>query len=132
MSLKSKTKSQGLKANENIESYVTITLIEEDGYVRLGYERRWIFQCKKYSKFPTSTNIINEINTAKQHYPDFWILVVPLNPTASQIDYIDRLDKSNPFKIGIITLVDIESMLHQFPEAKDILLTGRLTTEGAE
>lgn len=66
----------------------------------LGYQRKWIFQCKRWRKHPTPTQLMNEILTAQQHKPDFWVMVIPLNLTASQMDYIDNLNKNGNFVYG--------------------------------
>jgi len=91
-----------------------------------SYQRKWIFQCKRWRKMPTNTQIINEINTASQHKPDFWVMVIPLNPTADQIDFLNYLDSNYPFKIIVIPLVAIQEILHTFPEARNILVNGDL------
>lgn len=93
----------------------------------LGYERKWIFQCKKWAKMPQRHIIMNEIATAAQHSPDFWVLVIPINLTSSQLDYINFLNQSQPFKIIVLPLVAIEEILFAFPETKNILLNGELS-----
>ncbi|WP_243355864.1 restriction endonuclease [Bacillus litorisediminis] len=96
----------------------------------LGYERKWIFQCKRWSRLPDKTTIFNEILNAQQHSPDFWVLVIPVNLTADQIDFFNFLDKNNPFKVIVITLVAIEEIIYTFPETKNILLNGTLNEGG--
>lgn len=93
----------------------------------LGYERKWIFQCKKWAKMPTSNKIINEIATASQHYPDFWVLVIPVDPTSSMIDFFVRLEHSYKFKIILIPLAAIEGILYKYPELNCVLENGHLT-----
>ncbi|CEG26024.1 hypothetical protein [Bacillus sp. B-jedd] len=97
----------------------------------MGYERKWIFQCKKWLRFPSTTTLANEVDTASQHSPDFWVLVIPLNPTASQIEFLEFLEKSRPFKIITLPLAAIEEIIYAFPETKNILLTGELP-EGSD
>lgn len=96
----------------------------------LGYERKWVFQAKRWKKLPGTTTLINEINTAKQHAPDFWVLVVPVDLTANQIDYFAFLNNSFEFKIIVVPLAALEEILHAFPETKNILLYGNLNKGG--
>lgn len=98
----------------------------------LGYQRKWVFQCKKWTRFPDRTTITNEILTAQQHFPDFWVLVVPVDLTADQIDYFDFLNKNYPFQIMVLPLIAIEEILYQFPEAKEILLYGNLNERSSD
>lgn len=96
----------------------------------LGYERKWIFQCKKWSKMPSPGNILNECAKAKQHKPDFWVLAIPVNATANMIDYFNNLGDSYNFKTILIPLEKIEEMLHKYPELIGVLETGNLPGEG--
>ncbi|WP_342489183.1 restriction endonuclease [Cytobacillus sp. FSL W7-1323] len=109
---------------------VVATTYEELPF-HMGYERRWVFQCKKWTAFPQKNIIVNEILTAEQHEPDFWVLVIPVNLTASQIDYISYLNKNNNLKIQVIPLVAIEEIIIAYPETKELLLTGTLP-EGSD
>ena len=71
--------------------------------------------------------MFNEISTALEHKPDFWVLAIPLDPSANKIDFIEKLSEnygSHNFKTKIITLRDIETLLHNYPEAKQILMRG--------
>lgn len=90
----------------------------------LGYERKWIFQCKKWAKMPTANIIMNEIHTAAQHSPDFWVLVIPVDLSANQIDFMQHLNQNFPFKIIVIPLSSIEEIIRVYPETKEILLSG--------
>lgn len=94
----------------------------------LGYNRKWIFQCKKWSRMPRNIDIVNELMTASQHKPDFWVLVIPVEPSASVIDYFNELDRNNPFNIRVILipLVAIEEILHKRPELRHVLEKGYL------
>jgi hypothetical protein len=104
---------------------VVATTYEELPF-NLGYERKWIFQCKKWARMPSSNIIINEISTALQHSPDFWVLVIPVELTASQIDFIQFLNNSYSFKIIAIPLSSIEEIIREYPETLDILINGTL------
>ncbi|MFS1519447.1 restriction endonuclease [Bacillus sp. SCS-151] len=96
----------------------------------LGYERKWVFQCKKWATMPNNSTIVNEIITVNElHSPDFWVMVIPVDLTSSQLDFIESLNRNYPFKIIIIPLVHIEEMLFEFPETKNILINGDI--EGA-
>lgn len=93
----------------------------------LKYERKWIIQCKKWSRFPTKTDILNEVSSAFEHNPDFWVLAIPLNPSPSKIEYIENLGQKNrsfSFKTKILTLNEIESLIFDYPESLQILLYG--------
>ncbi|WP_063857308.1 MULTISPECIES: restriction endonuclease [Geobacillus] len=92
----------------------------------LEYQRKWIFQCKKWGKMPSNNTIINEIQTARQHKPDFWVLVITVDPTPNQIDWFNRLNTNGdfPFKIKFIPLAVIEEIIYTYPESKNILYYG--------
>lgn len=87
-----------------------------------GYERKWVFQCKRWKRMPTNTEIINEIDTASQHEPDFWVLVIPVNLSANQIEFFKWLNNNKPFKIMYIPLAMIQEFIYEYPETKNILL----------
>ena len=53
---------------------------------KLGYERKWVFQCKKRKKMPSLTEITNDMIKAASHKPDFWVLALSFNPTSNQKD----------------------------------------------
>lgn len=84
----------------------------------LGYQRKWIFQCKRWKKMPTTTRIINEIDTALQHKPDFWILVIPINPTPDQIDYFTFIEIINE-KLHITGIKYVDDILNEFVPFQD-------------
>ncbi|HDX9660571.1 TPA: restriction endonuclease [Bacillus toyonensis] len=94
----------------------------------LGYERKWVFQCKRWSKMPDKSVLMNEYYTALEHEPDYWVLVVPLEPSAQKHDYKDFMQghfkSSANCKIQFITLVQIEEILHKYPALEHVLLTG--------
>ncbi len=96
----------------------------------LGYERKWVFQCKKRKKMPSLTEITNDMLKAASHKPDFWILVLSFNPTSNQMDTIYQsaeiyLDKTKT-KCRIIILAEIEEILYSSPELIDVLYSGKL------
>jgi hypothetical protein len=98
----------------------------------LGYERKWIFQCKRWVRMPSNNIIINEILTASQHSPDFWVLVIPIELTSSQLDYINFLNNSYTFKILVMPLAALEEIIHAYPETINILLNGNLIEGSTE
>ena len=92
-----------------------------------NHQRKWVIQCKRWKNFPTTTQIFNEISTALEHQPNFWVLAIPLDPSANQLDYVENIAekyKSYKIKTKIITLREIENLLYCFPEARQILLEG--------
>lgn len=102
----------------------------EEKPFNLGYHRKWIFQAKKWGKYPAPSIILNELALASQHSPDFWVLVIPLDLTASQIDFLERISHSYPFKILTLPLASIEEIIYEYPETKNILLYGSLSEGG--
>lgn len=92
----------------------------------LSYQRKWIIQCKRWSRFPTKGDIINEVASAIEHRPDFWVLAIPLNPTPDQIDYVKSLSNNYNLKTLILPLNDLEKIVYEYPESKSILLNGSL------
>ncbi|KZE65984.1 hypothetical protein AWM68_06285 [Fictibacillus phosphorivorans] len=97
----------------------------------VGYMRKWIFQCKRWKRMPTTTQIINEINTAAQHHPDFWVLVIPLDPTASVIDFLKKIQVNYNFKLIMMPRANLEEIIHTYPESLNILREGTLL-EGSD
>ncbi|MED4018500.1 hypothetical protein [Sutcliffiella cohnii] len=81
---------------------------------------------------PSSTVLYNEVSTAAQHQPDFWVLVIPLNPTPNQLDFLNSIEKSYPFKIILFPLAVIEEIIYTFPETKSILIRGLLPNGSEE
>lgn len=98
----------------------------------LTYERKWIFQCKRWKTMPTTLQIYEEVTKAISHRFDHWVMVIPLDPTASVIDYVSSLEKNfrhERIKIDIIPLAQIEEILHTYPELRNVLTEGYLLTQ---
>lgn len=95
--------------------------------LNLRYERKWIFQCKRYKKFPQNSVLFNEITTASQHDIDIWVLVIPLEITSAQLDFLKKLENTYKIKVRHITLSDLNHYLYKYPELETVLLTGRLS-----
>lgn len=102
----------------------------EDLPFNLSYERKWIFQCKRYKKFPANNIIANEIATALQHEIDIWVLVIPLELTSSQLDYLKSLESIYKIKVRYICLNDLEYFLNKYPDLEYVLLHGTLLKKG--
>ncbi|RKD25138.1 hypothetical protein BEP19_04800 [Ammoniphilus oxalaticus] len=98
----------------------------------LGYERDWIFQCKKWKRMPSQNVIFNEISKAAQHHPDFWVLVIPVDPTAGMIDFFKRIEINYNFKTILFPLSSIESIVYKYPDLKHVLENGNLPDRGDE
>jgi hypothetical protein len=100
----------------------------------LGYERKWIFQCKKRKKMPIITEISNDIITASQHEPDIWVLVLSFTPTSNQMDNIRNIAKKNlaNCKIAIMIKADIENICQTYPDLINVLYNGELELGGMD
>ncbi|MCT9852295.1 restriction endonuclease [Priestia megaterium] len=109
---------------------VTAQWIEQLPF-EMSYERKWIFQCKRWKKMPSSSQILKEISTAVQHQPDHWVMVLPLDPTANVMDYLAKLEKNFNFKLSIIPKAQLEEILFQYPYLINVLKEGHLP-EGSE
>ncbi|WP_255259310.1 hypothetical protein [Bacillus toyonensis] len=81
---------------------------------------------------PQPSQIYNEIATAKQHYPDAWVLVTPHNPTTSVYDYLYNLEHSMGFKLIVFSLAELEEILYEYKELKHVLTHGHLPEEEGE
>ncbi|WP_339192034.1 restriction endonuclease [Paenibacillus sp. FSL E2-0230] len=90
----------------------------------LSYEIKWIFQCKKWRKFPSHAEILNEVSKAEQHSPDIWVLVIPVDATSSMIDYFKFLQNSKSYKVKLMPLIDVESIINKHPKLEKVLLEG--------
>ncbi|MCC3357759.1 hypothetical protein [Bacillus sp. REN16] len=95
---------------------------------KLGYERKWVFQCKKRKKMPSLTEITNDMIKAASHKPDFWVLALSFNPTSNQMDTIYSnaglyLDKT---KCRIMILAEIEEIINSNPNLINVLYHGKL------
>ncbi|WP_339294325.1 restriction endonuclease [Paenibacillus sp. FSL W7-1279] len=108
---------------------VTCTTYEELPF-GLGYERKWVFQCKKWSRMPSQGDIYNECAKAKIHNPDFWVMAIPVDASANMIDYFKNLGESFGFKVVLIPLVKLEEMLYKYPDLLQVLETGELPNVG--
>ncbi|WP_141096683.1 restriction endonuclease [Bacillus cereus] len=92
----------------------------------LGYERKWIFQCKRWKNMPDQGVLYKEAAKAAQHNPDYWVLVIPIEPSAGQYDYVKFLEEAfvRPFKVWMITLSQIQEILEKYPVLESVLLNG--------
>lgn len=95
----------------------------------LGYERTWVIQCRKWSRMPSQGNIYNECSKVKEHSPDFWVLAIPVNPSANMIDYFKKLEYSFNFKTILMSLAKIEEVLYKYPDLNAVLKTGSLPNQ---
>ncbi|PGZ57416.1 hypothetical protein COE58_25825 [Bacillus cereus] len=104
----------------------------EDLPFGLSYERKWIFQCKKWKRMPTTLQIYEEITKAIYHRFDHWVMVIPIDPTAGVIDYAAKLEsnfRNERIRISIIPLAQIEEILAEYPELRNVLTEGTLLTQ---
>ncbi|WP_368502827.1 restriction endonuclease (plasmid) [Alkalihalophilus sp. As8PL] len=94
---------------------------------KLGYERKWVFQCKKRKKMPPISELANDMVKAAQHHPDFWVLVLSFNPTSNQMDTIYNSSAMylQSSKCRILTLTEVEEICKEHPELLDILYYGK-------
>jgi hypothetical protein len=96
----------------------------EDLPLNLGYERKWVFQCKKRKKMPSITEITNDMITAASHKPDFWILVLSFPPSSSQMDTIyTNAEKylGRETKCRIFILAEVEEIISSNPDLVNVL-----------
>jgi hypothetical protein len=99
----------------------------------LGYERKWIFQCKKRKKMPNIIEIGNDIVTASQHDPDIWVLALTFNPTSNQMDNIRKISKKYLHgKCCIMIKADIEEICKDNPDLINVLYNGELELGGMD
>lgn len=96
----------------------------------LSYQRKWIFQCKRWKKMPSQNQIFSEVATAMAHKPDHWVMVLPLDPTSNVIDYFHQLEQSiyenRNVKLSIIPKAQLEELLTQYPHLMNVLKEGHL------
>ncbi|GHH98637.1 restriction endonuclease [Neobacillus kokaensis] len=98
----------------------------------LAYERKWIFQCKKWATMPDKGAIMNEAFTVMEHKPDYWVLVIPVDPSPDKIDYFSVIEENANFKMVVIPLSQIQELLYKYPELKYVLLNGKFPDTSAE
>lgn len=84
-------------------------------------QRKWVIQCKRWSKFPSKHIIDEEISSAKEHDPDFWLLVTSADPTPDQLDYINSFNNKCTFKLFVISRIHLEEILSKDMELKSYL-----------
>ncbi|UOE94992.1 hypothetical protein [Alkalihalobacillus sp. LMS39] len=98
---------------------------------KLGYERKWVFQCKKRKKMPPLTEVTNDMIKAGVHSPDFWVLVLSFNPTSNQLDtiYENARKYLTGVKCRILTLTEVEEICNESPDLIDILYYGKFKKE---
>jgi hypothetical protein len=99
----------------------------------LGYERKWIFQCKKRKKMPNIIEIGNDIVTASQHEPDIWVLALTFTPTSNQMDNIRNIAKKHlNSRCCIMIKADIEEICKANPDLINVLYNGELELGGMD
>lgn len=94
--------------------------------LNLGYERTWIFQCKKWAKLPSKALIRDEAEGADAHDPDFWVLVIPLPIHAKYYDMLNDIQKKFNFDIKVIPLHEIEKLIEKHNDLLNVLLHGTI------
>ncbi|WP_255906700.1 restriction endonuclease [Priestia aryabhattai] len=104
---------------------VTATWTEELPF-EMSYERKWIFQCKRWKAVPTPAKILGEISKAAEHHPDHWVMVIPLDPTPGVMDYLTRMEDSFKFKLSIVPKAQLEEILNEYPKLMNVLIEGHL------
>lgn len=67
---------------------------------------------------------MNEAYTVQEHNPDYWVLVIPVDPSPDKIDYFSVIEKNVNFKMVVIPLTQIQEILYRYPELKHVLLYG--------
>lgn len=87
----------------------------------LELKRKWVVQCKRWTKFPSKHVIDEEISSAKEHEPDYWLLVTSADPSPDLLDYIDSFNKKCGFGVFVISRIHIEELLSQDAELKSYL-----------
>ncbi|QUW23373.1 restriction endonuclease [Sporosarcina sp. Marseille-Q4063] len=96
----------------------------------MGYQRKWIFQCKRWKTMPSTGDIYEEISKAVQHQPDHWVMVIPLDPTSSVIDYFIKMELNFGIKLSIIPLSQLEEIIVEFPYLLSVLTEGYISERG--
>jgi len=95
---------------------------------KLGYERKWVFQCKKRKKMPSITEITNDMLKVASHKPDFWVLVLSFNPTSNQMDtiYSNAELYLGKTRCRIFILAEVEEIISGNPVLIEVLYYGKL------
>ncbi|HDR4587721.1 TPA: restriction endonuclease [Bacillus cytotoxicus] len=94
--------------------------------LNLSYKRRWIFQCKKWSKLPNKALIRDEAEEAEVHNPDFWVLVIPLPIHARYYEQLAAVQSRFNFEIKVIPLHEIEKLIEKHRDLLNVLLHGTI------
>lgn len=86
---------------------------------------KWIFQCKRWRRMPSKNDILNEISKVAEHHPDYWVLVIPVDPNANFHDFLKQMEANYNFKLFIIPLIQIEKLLSERMEYREVLVEGK-------
>jgi hypothetical protein len=79
--------------------------------------RRWVIQCKRHSNAPSKGVLYDELASAAQHRPDYYLLLATFTLTAAQSDWLSDIQHRYPFRI-IVAAAD--TLTSWFVEAPDI------------
>ena len=87
----------------------------------IEFQRKWIVQCKRWSEFPPKNVLDEEISSAKEHNPDFWLLVTTAEPSSNIIDFLKSADERCGFKILFLAGSHIDELLMDNKNLKELL-----------
>lgn len=93
-----------------------VAFTTEEAPLGLQYERKWVVQCKYRKKFPPKAEISNDIASAQEHEPDFWVLATSAEPTSSMLDYVMSFDRKSGFRVFAFTREHLEEQLAAHPD----------------
>lgn len=94
---------------------------------------KWIFQCKRWRRMPSKNDILNEIGKVAEHRPDYWVLVIPVDPNPNFYDFLKQMEANYNYKLLIIPLIQIERLIIENPQYKEILVEGEFKkSEGTD
>ena len=81
-------------------------------------EKKWVIQCKHYTK-PLNKSVLKEdLAKAEQHNPDYWLLFTNLSLTSDDLDWLDSMDDKYSFKIMIWHEPDLVQLLNKHQEIR--------------
>ena len=82
------------------------------------HEKKWVIQCKHYTK-PLNKSVLKEdLAKAEQHNPDYWLLFTNLSLTSDDLDWLDSMDDKYSFKIMIWHEPDLVQLLNKHQEIR--------------
>jgi hypothetical protein len=82
-------------------------------YPLTGFElqKKWIIQCKRYSRSPSPADLREDIAWAEAHRPDYFLIILTCTMTPGTYDWLNQIQPIETFKILVLDKPMLESQI---------------------